>query len=105
MRLLEAVRLSHVDCRFHQASSSEMFGASPPPQDEQTPFYPRSPYWCGEGLTLLGYTQLSRGLRIGSQLNGDPVQPRITKARERHSLRKRSPAPSHVSRRACSGRP
>ncbi|MCB0935913.1 MAG: GDP-mannose 4,6-dehydratase [Mycobacterium sp.] len=44
IRLLEAIRLSHVDCRFYQASSSEMFGASPPPQDEQTPFYPRSPY-------------------------------------------------------------
>ena len=44
MRLLEAVRLSHVDCRFYQASSSEMFGASAPPQNEQTPFYPRSPY-------------------------------------------------------------
>lgn len=42
--LLEAVRLSRVDCRFYQASSSEMFGASPPPQNEQTPFYPRSPY-------------------------------------------------------------
>jgi len=44
MRLLEAVRLSGVQCRFYQASSSEMFGASPPPQDESTPFYPRSPY-------------------------------------------------------------
>ncbi|BBY28622.1 GDP-mannose 4,6-dehydratase [Mycolicibacterium sediminis] len=44
MRLLEAVRLSGLDCRFYQASSSEMFGASPPPQDEDTPFYPRSPY-------------------------------------------------------------
>lgn len=44
VRLLEAVRLAGVQCRFYQASSSEMFGASPPPQDEQTPFYPRSPY-------------------------------------------------------------
>ncbi len=44
MRLLEAVRLSGLDCRFYQASSSEMFGASPPPQNEETPFYPRSPY-------------------------------------------------------------
>lgn len=44
IRLLEAVRLSRVDCRFYQASSSEMFGASPPPQNEETPFYPRSPY-------------------------------------------------------------
>jgi GDPmannose 4,6-dehydratase len=44
VRLLEAVRLSQVNCRFYQASSSEMFGASPPPQNEDTPFYPRSPY-------------------------------------------------------------
>jgi GDPmannose 4,6-dehydratase len=44
IRLLEAVRLSGIETRFYQASSSEMFGASPPPQSEQTPFYPRSPY-------------------------------------------------------------
>ncbi|SPM41112.1 GDP-D-mannose dehydratase [Mycobacterium numidiamassiliense] len=44
VRLLEAVRIGKVKCRFYQASSSEMFGASPPPQNEETPFYPRSPY-------------------------------------------------------------
>ncbi|WP_137809807.1 MULTISPECIES: GDP-mannose 4,6-dehydratase [unclassified Gordonia (in: high G+C Gram-positive bacteria)] len=44
IRLLEAVRLAGISCRFYQASSSEMFGASPPPQDEDTEFYPRSPY-------------------------------------------------------------
>lgn len=44
IRLLEAVRVAGVKCRFYQASSSEMFGASPPPQDEDTLFYPRSPY-------------------------------------------------------------
>lgn len=44
VRLLEAVRMAGIQCRFYQASSSEMFGASPPPQNEQTPFYPRSPY-------------------------------------------------------------
>jgi GDPmannose 4,6-dehydratase len=48
LRLIEAVR-DHVlhggrKVRFYQAGSSEMFGASPPPQNEQTPFYPRSPY-------------------------------------------------------------
>jgi len=43
-RLLEALRISKVQARYYQASSSEMFGASPPPQDESTPFYPRSPY-------------------------------------------------------------
>lgn len=44
VRLLEAVRLAGLSCRYYQASSSEMFGASPPPQSEITPFYPRSPY-------------------------------------------------------------
>ncbi len=43
-RILEAVRQSGVKARFYQASSSEMFGASPPPQSEETPFQPRSPY-------------------------------------------------------------
>jgi GDPmannose 4,6-dehydratase len=44
VRLLEALRVANVDCRFYQASSSEMFGATPPPQNEETYFYPRSPY-------------------------------------------------------------
>jgi GDPmannose 4,6-dehydratase len=43
-RLLEAIRASGLATRFYQASSSEMFGATPPPQDENTPFHPRSPY-------------------------------------------------------------
>lgn len=43
-RLLEAIRMTGIPTRFYQASSSEMFGATPPPQSEETPFYPRSPY-------------------------------------------------------------
>lgn len=43
-RLLEAIRRSGIKTKYYQASSSEMFGASPPPQGEKTPFYPRSPY-------------------------------------------------------------
>ncbi|MFC0430273.1 GDP-mannose 4,6-dehydratase [Kutzneria buriramensis] len=43
-RILEAIRLIGLDSRVYQASSSEMFGASPPPQSERTPFWPRSPY-------------------------------------------------------------
>jgi len=43
-RLLEAIRRSGVRLRFYQAASSEMFGDAPPPQDERTPFRPRSPY-------------------------------------------------------------
>jgi GDPmannose 4,6-dehydratase len=44
VRLLEAIRETGVQTRFYQASSSEMYGAAPPPQDEGTPFHPRSPY-------------------------------------------------------------
>jgi GDPmannose 4,6-dehydratase len=44
IRMLEAVRLAGIKTRFYQASSSEMFGATPPPQNEDSPFYPRSPY-------------------------------------------------------------
>lgn len=44
IRLLEAIRMVGLDCRYYQASSSEMFGATPPPQNEETVFYPRSPY-------------------------------------------------------------
>lgn len=48
LRLLEAIRdyvaVSSRQVRVYQASSSEMFGASPPPQNEQSPFYPRNPY-------------------------------------------------------------
>jgi GDPmannose 4,6-dehydratase len=44
-RMLEAIRLVKPDCRFYQASSSEMFGkVLEVPQNEDTPFYPRSPY-------------------------------------------------------------
>jgi len=52
LRLLEAVRDyrkgAQSDVRIYQAGSSEMFGASPPPQNEKTPFYPRSPYAVGK---------------------------------------------------------
>src|SRR5512137_293163 len=44
LRLLEAIRKTAVQARFYQASSSEMFGAAPPPQGEATPFQPQSPY-------------------------------------------------------------
>lgn len=44
MRILEALRRSGVQARFYQASSSEMFGDAPAPQNEGTPFRPRSPY-------------------------------------------------------------
>jgi GDPmannose 4,6-dehydratase len=48
LRLLEAVRELGTECRIYQASSSEMFGSAPPPQNERTPFQPRSPYACAK---------------------------------------------------------
>jgi GDPmannose 4,6-dehydratase len=44
IRLLEAIRASKIDTRFYQASTSELFGSTPPPQSEISPFAPRSPY-------------------------------------------------------------
>ncbi len=44
VRMLEAIRDVGLETRFYQASSSEMYGSSPPPQSEDTPFHPRSPY-------------------------------------------------------------
>lgn len=43
-RILESVRRSGIKTKFYQASSSEMFGSAPSPQNEKTPFMPRSPY-------------------------------------------------------------
>ena len=44
IRILEAIRKSGLSARFYQASSSEMYGSANPPQNETTPFEPRSPY-------------------------------------------------------------
>jgi len=52
--LLEAIRSASIDTRFYQASTSELFGSTPPPQNEESVFKPRSPYaaaklmayWC-----------------------------------------------------------
>jgi GDPmannose 4,6-dehydratase len=62
-RLLEAVRASGVATRFYQASSSEMYGAATPPQDELTPFHPRSPYGCAKVNAYLDDRELPGGLR------------------------------------------
>ena len=80
IRLLEAVRLSGIETRFYQASSSELYGATPPPQNEDTPFYPRSPVRGREAVQLLDHQELPRGLRhVRGQRH--PVQPRITPPR------------------------
>jgi len=44
IRLLEAIRMNSSQTKFYQASSSEMFGLTTPPQNESSPFHPRSPY-------------------------------------------------------------
>jgi GDPmannose 4,6-dehydratase len=48
LRLLEGLRKTGVKARFYQASSSEMFGSTAPPQNENTLFHPRSPYACAK---------------------------------------------------------
>ena len=48
LRLLEGIRETGIRARFYQASSSEMFGSTPPPQNELSPFHPRSPYACAK---------------------------------------------------------
>jgi GDPmannose 4,6-dehydratase len=52
VRVLEAVRLSGIQTRFLQASSSEMFGSTPPPQRESSPFAPRSPYGVSKAMSF-----------------------------------------------------
>jgi GDPmannose 4,6-dehydratase len=44
IRLLEAIRAAKIDTKFYQASTSELFGSTPPPQAETSPFVPQSPY-------------------------------------------------------------
>ncbi len=56
LRILEAIKDMKLDCRFYQASSSEMFGTSPPPQNEETPMLPQSPY----GISKLGAFHLTK---------------------------------------------
>src|SRR3989338_4702133 len=59
LRLLEAIRDTRIKTKVYQASSSEMFGNTPPPQNEETPFHPVSPY----GIAKLAAFHLARGYR------------------------------------------
>ena len=63
-RLLEVIKRSGNTVKFYQASSSEMFGSSPPPQHEGTPFKPRSPYACAKVYAYLMTVNYREGYNI-----------------------------------------
>ena len=56
LRILEAIKDMNLKCKYYQASSSEMFGSSPPPQNENTLMLPQSPY----GISKLGAYHLTK---------------------------------------------
>lgn len=61
--MLEAIRIIKPECRFYQASTSEMFGkVQAIPQTEETPFYPKKPIWSCKALWPLDYKELQREL-------------------------------------------
>ena len=73
-----------VEPRFYQASSSEMFGATPPPQNEATPFHPRSPYAVAKVAAYwitVNYRE-AYGMFASQR---DPLQPRVRRAAARRS--------------------
>ena len=78
LRLLEALRHARLDCRFYQASSSEMYGSTPPPQSETSPFHPRSPYGCAKvfGHNIVVNYRESYGLHASSGILFNHESPR-----------------------------
>ena len=56
IRLLDVIRDLKLSCKYYQASTSELFGGIPgtEPQNENTPFYPKSPLWSCQALCVLG---------------------------------------------------
>lgn len=77
-RLLEALRITRLPARFYQASSSEMFGATPPPQSEESPFQPRSPYAAAKayGYWMTRNYRESYGLHIVNGIMFNHESPR-----------------------------
>ncbi len=98
IRLLEAIRAAKLDCRFYQASTSEMFGATPPPQNESTVFYPRSPYGAAKLYSHWVTINYREAYDMFAVLR-HPVQPRV--APSRRDLRDPQ---DHPRRRADQGR-
>lgn len=78
LRLLESIRRTGVNCRFYQASSSEMFGSAPAPQGEATPFHPRSPYGCAKlfGHSITVNFRESYGMHASSGILFNHESPR-----------------------------
>ena len=81
LRLLEAIRILKMEgrVRFYQASTSELFGDAPPPQNESTPF-PRAVRTGVQSLRLLDHRQLPRGVRH-ARVERHPLQSRRSDAR------------------------
>jgi GDPmannose 4,6-dehydratase len=102
LRMLEAIRDHASQAKFYQASSSELFGNSPAPQSEATPFHPRSPYACAKlfaHATTINYRE-SYGLHASCGILFNHESPRrgetfvtrkITRAvgRIKHGLQER----------------
>jgi GDPmannose 4,6-dehydratase len=97
LRILEAIRLSGLKCRFYQASSSEMFGSTPPPQSESTPFHPRSPYGCAKvfGHNICVNYRESYGIHSSSGILFNHESPRRG---ETFVTRKITRAVAHIKR-------
>lgn len=94
-RILEAIKRSGVSCKFYQASSSEMFGNARPPQSEETPFYPRSPY----GAAKVYAYWITVNYREGTQLfacNGILFNHESPRRGETFVTRKISRAVAHI---------
>ncbi len=103
-RMLEAVRATDPSIRFYQASSSEMFGkVREVPQNERTPFYPRSPYGVAKtyGHFITVNYRESYGLYA---VSGNPLQPRVAAARagvrDQEGQRRRGADQARSGRRA-----
>lgn len=78
LRILEAMRILGSKARFYQASSSEMFGGAAPPQSENTPFYPKSPYGASKvfGYWMVRNYRESYGLHASNGILFNHESPR-----------------------------